>query len=393
MCRLAVIFNSNIFDRKGLFNSVINRVSYLKKISTFDIDVYLIQYYYPFYFRVFKKNNPSSNIKPSKLIVDNIEINILWNKFSVIDYFLVYILKKKPFFFQDFIRMHISKFKMYDLLSVHSTYSGIFSYYINKKYKTPYYITWHGSDIHTFPFMSPELKKMTKSIIENAEGNFYVSKSLENCSKKISSKQNSNVLYNGVSPIFKKFSLEEKIGYRKKYGVYDRKIVAFVGNLVGVKNVLSLPDIFSQVNKKYSDSVIFWIIGDGKLYNNLYEKIVDSEIKCKFWKNQPLDIMPILMNCIDVLVLPSLNEGLPLVVLEALKCGVNVVGSNRGGIKEILNPDDSFDINNLFIDKISDRIVYYLSHNIDQKLSDEFDWEKSALKESSIYSISLGRNI
>ena len=99
------------------------------------------------------------------------------------------------------------------------------------------------------------------------------------------------------------------------------------------------------------------------------------------------------MNCIDVLVLPSLNEGLPLVVLEALKCGVNVVGSNRGGIKEILNPDDSFDINNLFIDKISDRIVYYLSHNIDQKLSDEFDWEKSALKESSIYSISLGRNI
>lgn len=393
MCRLAVVFNSNIFDRKGLFNSVINRVSYLKKTNTFDIDVYLIQYYYPFYLRVFKKTNPSSNIKPSKLIVDNIEINILWNKFSVIDYFLVYILKKKPLFFQDFIRMHIPKFKMYDLLSVHSTFSGIFSYYINKKYKTPYYITWHGSDIHTFPFMSPELKKMTKSIIENAEGNFYVSKSLENCSKKISSKQNSNVLYNGVSPIFKKFSLEEKIGYRKKYGVYDTKIVAFVGNLVRVKNVLSLPDIFSQVNKKYSDSVIFWIIGDGKLYNNLYEKIVDSEIKCKFWKNQPLDIMPILMNCIDVLVLPSLNEGLPLVVLEALKCGVNVVGSNRGGIKEILNPDDSFDINNLFIDKISDRIVYYLSHNIDQKLSDEFDWEKSALKESSIYSISLGRNI
>ena len=66
MCRLAVVFNSNIFDRKGLFNSVINCVYYLKKKNKFDIDVYLIQYYYPFYLRVFKKTNPSYNIKPSK---------------------------------------------------------------------------------------------------------------------------------------------------------------------------------------------------------------------------------------------------------------------------------------------------------------------------------------
>lgn len=43
-----------------------------------------------------------------------------------------------------------------------------------------------------------------------------------------------------------------------------------------------------------------------------------------------------LMNCLDVLAMPSISEGLPLVAIEALAAGVPSVGFNVGGIKEVL---------------------------------------------------------
>ena len=60
----------------------------------------------------------------------------------------------------------------------------------------------------------------------------------------------------------------------------------------------------------------------------------------RFFGNQPSPAMPDIMNCIDVLVLPSLNEGLPLVCAEALSCGAAVVGSDVGGIAEVIGSDN-----------------------------------------------------
>ena len=67
------------------------------------------------------------------------------------------------------------------------------------------------------------------------------------------------------------------------------------------------------------------------------------------------DIIP---SC-DLLVLPSLSESFGLVLIEALACGKPVIGSNVGGIKEIItedvglliNPNDSKDLANA-IDRI-----------------------------------------
>ena len=60
----------------------------------------------------------------------------------------------------------------------------------------------------------------------------------------------------------------------------------------------------------------------------------------RFFGNQPSPAMPDIMNCIDVLVLPSLNEGLPLVCAEALSCGAAVVGSDVGGIAEVIGSEN-----------------------------------------------------
>ncbi len=44
------------------------------------------------------------------------------------------------------------------------------------------------------------------------------------------------------------------------------------------------------------------------------------------------------MPCADMLVLPSFSESFGLVLIEALACGKPVIGSDVGGIKEIITP-------------------------------------------------------
>ena len=96
--------------------------------------------------------------------------------------------------------------------------------------------------------------------------------------------------------------------------------------------------------------------------------------------------MPELMNCIDVLVLPSKNEGLGLVLLEAIKCGAYAVGSNIGGIPEVAGKENVFDLDENFADNISSRIVYLLTHpEYKQSYDSVFSWKNSILSEVEVY--------
>jgi teichuronic acid biosynthesis glycosyltransferase TuaC len=91
------------------------------------------------------------------------------------------------------------------------------------------------------------------------------------------------------------------------------------------------------------------------------------------------------MNCLDVLILPSKNEGLPLVTVEAIACGANVVGSDVGGISEAIGKEFCFELNDNFVDNISSKVVELLYKPQLQTLSNVFNWKNTAIKENTIY--------
>ena len=99
------------------------------------------------------------------------------------------------------------------------------------------------------------------------------------------------------------------------------------------------------------------------------------------------------MNCIDVLVLPSRREGLPLVSLEAIKCGAGVVASSGVGASEYIGRDNVFDITDPdFTERISRRAVAMLKGEVPpQTLDKEMTWAETAQHENAIYASRLAR--
>ncbi len=394
MLKIAVIFESSPFDRKGQFNAVHNRIKHLLETGEVSIDAFCIHSWDTSFSRK-KRGTPFVAKRYENVELDGISYRMLWYNFSIFDHLTVEKLHKKPFFFSRFMRRQLPLLKGYDRIIAHSFTGGLLAREVSQKYGIPYFVTWHGSDIHTHPMRNPLIFRETSSVMKEAACNFFVSNALMLESEKIvnipSSKK--EILYNGVSDEFVKFPDNCREEVRRSNGIGEGdKLVAFVGSIVAVKNVSILQALFHEIAEQYgktkasldsaSERVKFWMVGDGKLRPLIEpQMLADSSLDITFWGNLPPEHMPSVMNCIDVLVLPSLNEGLPLVCAEAIRCGASVVASDVGGIPEVIGQEFVVPLGPSFVKEMASRVVEILISPSEQVLPSSLDWIATAQKE------------
>lgn len=388
MLRVAVIFESSPFDRKGLFNAVHNRVKGLLGTGECWVDAYCIHSRDNVFTRWMRHTPCVPNV--DSVEIEDITYRILWYRFSIADHVTVEKLGKRPFLFRRFVKTYVSCLEGYDYVMSHSFTGGLFALEAKQRYGIPYFASWHGSDVHTHPWRVGVICEDTKKIMEGAECNFFVSRALMKASEKITSNARKEVLYNGVGEEFKRLDDAVVAKSRAQFGIAaGEKVVAFAGTLCAVKNVLVLPDIFKAVAEQFSEPIHFIIAGDGKLRRQLETALaVSNSTKVSFLGNVEAEDMPALMNCVDVLVLPSLNEGFSLVCAEALSCGANVVGSDVGGIAEVIGKDNVVQLGDDFVPQFAQKVVEMLSARkagscVEQQLPAEMSWAKTAARELS----------
>lgn len=375
--RIAFITTGSPNNRKGFFNNVQERALRLldAEIDDVEIDFFIIRHRDSLLFSLIRrKARPDMQ---SEVMIDNIKYKNLWVKHTLFDYILTIKLRQKAMMDAKYIAPHKEELKSYDLIMAHGPDANYLAYETNKSFGTPYITSWHGSDINVMPVVNIRAKALFKKIMDNAYTNLFVSKRLMQTSDNVTRNAQKEVLYTGPANAFVKQSDEQIRETKVKHGVYDKRVVGFIGNLVTIKNIKSLPGIFKNI-AQYDNDIQFWIIGDGELEFQLRDGVKSIKSNCKFFGKVIPSEIPDIINAMDLLVLPSLNEGLPRVTLEALACGVPVVGSDVGGIPEVIGLNNVFSLNNDFEENISDRVIEILKNNEPAKpFPKEFSWERA----------------
>ena len=146
------------------------------------------------------------------------------------------------------------------------------------------------------------------------------------------------VQHNGVDAT--KFQLRDKQELRQKLGIsHNGALVCYVGNFVEEKGVDVLVNAFRLLKEAGRTDIHLALIGSGSLDPTL-RNIVEANgmsAMVTFYGRRKHDEIPDWMAACDLFCLPSLREGCPNVILEALCSGRPVVASCVGGVPELLS--------------------------------------------------------
>lgn len=259
--------------------------------------------------------------------------------------------------------------KKEDIDIIHGHYlfpAGAAAVEAGNKHNIKTYVTAHGSDMFELykskPFMRPAIKK----VLKNADGIFAVSNALRQeiiATGVAGIGQKTKLSWNSVD--IDKFSAKHDDSFKKEFGLFDKPVVLFVGNLIKRKNADSLLEAKKIAKSDYH----LVIVGDGPLSKKLTKKAEDENIPDVIFTGSRTDVENIIPSC-DVLVLPSFSESFGLVLIEALACGKPVIGSDVGGISEIINEDVGLLVDPNNVSSIADAIDRLISdESLREKLS------------------------
>ena len=107
----------------------------------------------------------------------------------------------------------------------------------------------------------------------------------------------------------------------------DTMVIGHIGRFLPVKNHEFLISIFEELSRKVEKSVLF-LIGSGPLMTDIKNTVEEKGLQDKvFFLGERSDVEN-LLEIIDMIIFPSIYEGVPLVVLEGQASGTKVIYSD-----------------------------------------------------------------
>jgi N-acetyl-alpha-D-glucosaminyl L-malate synthase BshA len=194
--------------------------------------------------------------------------------------------------------------------------------------------TLHGTDI-TLVGQDPSFNAITKFSIERSDGLTAVSEFLRRetfeafgctgCAVE--------VIHNFIDPaVYDRNAypptLKEQLGR-------DSRVLIHVSNFRPVKRVRDIVRIFAKVRDEVANAVLV-MVGDGPERVNAEHEARRLEVQGATLFLGKIDAVAPLLASADLFLLPSDRESFGLSALEALACGVPVVGSRAGGLPEVV---------------------------------------------------------
>lgn len=125
-----------------------------------------------------------------------------------------------------------------------------------------------------------------------------------------------------------KFNKETRDKIRKSLNIENKFVIGHIGRMSPLKNQIFLLKIFADL-KRLNNNTVLLIIGDGPLRKQLEEEIIKLNLVNSIILLGVRNDVPNFLTAMDVFVLPSLFEGLGIVVMEAQASGLKCILSDK----------------------------------------------------------------
>lgn len=238
--------------------------------------------------------------------------------------------------------------------------------------------TLHGTDI-TVLGQDPLLQGVIRLGIERSDAVTAVSQSLID---------QTNDLFHPRCPIIKihnfvdaaVFDRASRLDWRERIAPTGEKILLHMSNFRTVKRVDDVLAVFWRLRQALPAKLL--LVGEGPDLSRARQITEQLHLTKDVLFLGKQDEVASLLSLADILLLPSEKESFGLVALEAMACGVPVIGSTAGGIPEVVEHGRSG-----FLSAVGD--VDEMAENALQLLTDDVLWQSfstAARKRAELFS-------
>ena len=217
----------------------------------------------------------------------------------------------------------IFKEKKYRIVHSHLNSLSIFPLYVAKKTNIPVRIAHSHSTSNKKEWKKNIIKNILRPLSKINASHYFCCSELAGrwlFGNKTYDRGKVTLINNAIE--IDNFIYDETIQYkiRKELNLSDKLVIGHVGRFVNQKNHTYLIDIFYEIHKKNKNAVLL-LIGEGPLLNEIKLKVEKLELNQAVKFLGVRNDVNILMQAMDVFILPSLYEGLPVVGVEAQAAG------------------------------------------------------------------------
>ncbi|MFC0214823.1 N-acetyl-alpha-D-glucosaminyl L-malate synthase BshA [Paenibacillus chartarius] len=259
--------------------------------------------------------------------------NIFYHEVEVSDY---YVFRYPPYDLSLASKLaQVAQMQKLDLLHVHYAIPHAVCALLAKQMvgeQLKVVTTLHGTDI-TVLGQDASISDLIRYAINNSDAVTAVSQDLiRETVESLDIVRPIDLAYNFVD---KRVYYPRDVGeLRLDYARPDEKLLIHISNFRPVKRVTDVVDVFEKVQREVPAKLLF--VGEGPDLPKVMARVRELDLTEKVIFAGKQDDVAQIISLADLMVLPSEKESFGLVALEAMACGVPTVGSNAGGIPELV---------------------------------------------------------
>lgn len=229
-----------------------------------------------------------------------------------------------------------------DVVHAHGSRAQSNMYWAARKLELPLIYTCHGWSFHLD--QHPVKRKLRiwgeQFLSGKSTVNICVSHANRRTGKELFGHFDAEVIHTSIDT--KKFDPNGNYkDIRKEFGISkDAILIAYVARLTVQKQPLVMIEAFARVASEIPNAMLL-MVGDGEDKQQVEERVRELKLEDRIILQSFRQDVPDLLAASDLFVLPSLWEGFPIALVEAMAMGKAVVATNVDGTPEIVKHEEN----------------------------------------------------